>query len=97
MVWHRVATARAREGAVADADADADVVAAAARADAAIIPANPRSMHLAETLAERLLEWTPGDDRQCPDGQTRPKRETCSDGNHAAQGIAPQPPHTRAP
>lgn len=54
-----MATARAREGAVADADADAEVVAAAARADAAIIPANPRNMHLAETLAKRLLEWTP--------------------------------------
>ena len=52
MVWHREATARAREG----ADADADVVAAAERADAAIIPANPRNMQLAETLAKRLLE-----------------------------------------
>ena len=51
--WHREATARAREG--ADADADADVV-AAERADAAIIPANPRNMQLAETLAKRLLE-----------------------------------------
>jgi len=54
VVWHREATARAREG--ADADADADVVAAAERADAAIIPANPRNMQLAETLAKRLLE-----------------------------------------
>jgi hypothetical protein len=93
VVWHLVATARAREGAVAVADD----VAAAARADAAIIPANPRNMHLAETLAKRLLEWTPGDDRQCPNGQTRPRRETCSDSIRHPRAIAPQPPHTRAP
>lgn len=76
-----MATARAREGAVADADADAEVVAAAARADAAIIPANPRNMHLAETLAKRLLEWTPETTVSAQMARpAREERETFSDG-----------------